>query len=105
MIQNDIIKFFFFRQSLCTVVEDLQMLQRKVYFWHWSKEPMGVLCRLNSKMFALFKDAQTEDELVKSISVPAVHADDVIAIVYPPLKETIENGKQITSDRFFTNDT
>lgn len=30
---------------------------------------MGVLCRLDSKMFALFKDAQTEDELLKSVSM------------------------------------
>lgn len=66
---------------------------------------MGVLCRLDSKMFALFKDAQSEDELVKSISVPAMQVDDVVAVVYPPLKDTIENGKQITSVRFLTNDT
>ncbi|XP_031629887.1 sodium-independent sulfate anion transporter-like isoform X2 [Contarinia nasturtii] len=56
-------------KSLCTVVEDMHLLHRKVYFWHWNKEPMGVLCRLNSKMFALFKDAQTEDELLKSVSL------------------------------------
>lgn len=61
--------FFFCFQSLCTVVEDLQLLQRKVYFWHWGKEPMGVLCRLDSKMFSLFKDAQTEDELLKSTGI------------------------------------
>lgn len=30
---------------------------------------MGVLCRLKPKMFALFKDAQTEDELLKSVSM------------------------------------
>lgn len=30
---------------------------------------MGVLCRLDSKMFQLFKDAQTEDELLKSVSL------------------------------------
>lgn len=30
---------------------------------------MGVLCRLKGKMFALFKDAQTEDELLKSVSL------------------------------------
>lgn len=30
---------------------------------------MGVLCRLDSKMFALFKDAQTEDELLRSVSM------------------------------------
>lgn len=29
---------------------------------------MGVLCRLNSEMFTLFKDAQTEEELLKSIN-------------------------------------
>lgn len=28
---------------------------------------MGVLCRLDAKMFPLFKDAQTEDELLKSV--------------------------------------
>lgn len=70
---------FFHSQSLCTVVEDMHLLQRKVYFWHWSKDPMGVLCRLDSKMFALFKDAQTEDELLKSVS--------------------LENGKQGTAVR------
>lgn len=47
----------------------MHLLQRKVYFWHWSKEPMGVLCRLDSKMFQLFKDAQTEDELLKSVNL------------------------------------
>lgn len=56
-------------KTLCTIVEDLHLLQRQVYFWHWSKEPMGVLCRLDSKMFALFKDAQTEDELLRSVSI------------------------------------
>lgn len=56
-------------QSICTIVEDLHLLKRKVYFWHWSKEPMGVLCRLDSKMFALFRDAQSEDELLKSVSI------------------------------------
>lgn len=30
---------------------------------------MGVLCRLDPKLFALFRDAQTEDELLKSVSV------------------------------------
>lgn len=40
---------------------------------------MGVLCRLDPKMFALFKDAQTEDELLKSVSM--------------------ENGKQGTAVR------
>lgn len=30
---------------------------------------MGVLCRLNPKMFALFKDAQTEDELLRSVGI------------------------------------
>lgn len=30
---------------------------------------MGVLCRLDSKMFTLFRDAQTEDELLKSVSM------------------------------------
>lgn len=25
-------------KSLCTVVEDLHLLKRNVYFWHWSKE-------------------------------------------------------------------
>lgn len=56
-------------QSICTVVDDLHVLNRTVYFWHWSKEPMGVLCRLKPNMFALFKDAQTEDELLKSVSL------------------------------------
>lgn len=58
-----------FLQSLCTVVEDMNLLHRRVFFWHWGKEPMGVLCRLDPKMFALFKDAQTEDELIKSFSL------------------------------------
>lgn len=60
---------FFNSQSLCTIVEDLHLLKRKVYFWHWNKEPMGVLCRLDSKMFTLFRDAQSEDELLKSVSI------------------------------------
>lgn len=30
---------------------------------------MGVLCRLDSKMFTLFRDAQSEDELLKSVSI------------------------------------
>lgn len=55
------------------VVDDLHMLSRQVYFWHWSKEPMGVLCRLSPKMFAYFKDAQSEDELMKSINVECIN--------------------------------
>lgn len=54
-------------QSLCTVFEDLHLLNRRVYFWHWNKEPMGVVCRLDSRMFAYFKDSQSEEELLKSL--------------------------------------
>lgn len=63
----------FVLQSMCEVVDDLHVLGRQVYFWHWSKEPMGVLCRLRPEAFSYFKDAQTEDELMKSLNVECVN--------------------------------
>lgn len=55
-------------QSICAVAEDLHRLKIQVYFWHWNKTPMSVLCRLDPEMFALFKDAQTEEELLKTLN-------------------------------------
>lgn len=56
-------------QSLCAVVDDLHRLKIQMYFWHWNKGPMSVLCRLDPEMFALFKDAQTEEELLKTLNM------------------------------------
>lgn len=64
----ELIHFKFILQSLCAVVEDLHRLKKQVYFWHWNKKPMSVLCRLDPEMFALFKDAQTEEELLKILN-------------------------------------
>lgn len=57
---------------MCTIVDDLYLLNKVVYFWNWNKDTMGVLCRLKSKMSALFKDANCEEELLKSLNIENV---------------------------------
>lgn len=59
-------------QVMCTIVEDLYLLNKVVYFWNWNKETMGVLCRLKSKMSSLFKDANCEEELLKTLNIENV---------------------------------
>lgn len=58
----------FLSQSIRTIVDDLHLQKKKVYFWNWSKDPMGVLCRLDSKLCNLFKDVQADDEAFKTLN-------------------------------------
>lgn len=64
---------------MCTIVDDLYLLNKVVYFWNWNKETMGVLCRLKSKMSALFKDANCEEELLKTLNIDIVNISNGIS--------------------------
>lgn len=65
-------------QIMCTIVDDLYLLNKVVYFWNWNKDTMGVLCRLKSKMSTLFKDANCEEELLKSLNIENVIISNII---------------------------
>lgn len=64
---------------MCTIVEDLYLLNKVVYFWNWNKDTMGVLCRLKSKMSALFKDANCEEELLKTLNIEHIIVSNSIS--------------------------
>lgn len=71
----------FLSQSIRTIVGELHLLNKKVYFWNWGKEPMGVLCRLDDKLSKLFRDIQADDEAWKSLNRElSIGAESVIRI-------------------------
>lgn len=59
---------FSLSQSIRTTVAELHLLNKTVYFWNWGKDPMGVLCRLDNKMCALFRDIQADDNAWRYLS-------------------------------------
>lgn len=78
-------------QVMCTIVEDLYLINKVVYFWNWNKDTMGVLCRLKSKMSSLFKDANCEEELLKTLNIEHIivsnsissHSDKQLSVICP----------------------
>lgn len=58
----------------------MHLLNKEVYFWHWNKEPMSVLCRLDEKMVNLFKNAPIQDELMKLESTETINQGTITQI-------------------------
>lgn len=77
------------QQVMCSVVDDLHLLNKIVYFWNWNKETMGVLCRMNTKMSHLFRDANCEDELIKMLNIDSSITNNSISAQTNNLFQTI----------------
>lgn len=77
-------------QALESLVGDLHLLEKKTFFWNWSREAIGVMHRTNAKVAELFKEARTEDELLKLLNSHG-NAIDSTATAQTDVAPSIQN--------------
>lgn len=61
-----------------SLIDDLQLLHKDVYFWNWNHETIGVMYRTNAKHVHLFKTASNEEDLLKMMISSKVPSTDSI---------------------------
>lgn len=52
------------RQNISTLVQDLAVYDKEIYFWNWKKDTMHLMLRFNKDFYGLFKFGADLSEII-----------------------------------------